>query len=303
MRKLFTVIAFTSCSLLSTVQASEILDDFKSKGYHELLNTECGQEQFSQIYGQLDTLIEFVEKHPEWTQKLYAIDQEFTQSPANSLYGNPPIGFINDSKSGKTKKNYFHFTREYYHFIMAHHAAFISESEAMTQLLQSLSQIARISEAKFEDAIASIGEEVNIAEAMHTHDGQLLPLIKVVRYEASSLPASNPHFDFSGLSFLFDNSEVETSESLLIAPYKENLTLSDFSHPRRNYHKTSSESSLLLIPGLALRHLDFPIDPIPHAVPKQDKQRYAIIVFAMAPYVKLTYDAIKVKQIKLPELQ
>lgn len=129
-----------------------------------------------------------------------------------------------------------------------------------------------------------------------------MTLIKVVRYDPSELAASNAHFDFSGLSFLFDDSESEDCESLLISPYKDPIAVEDFSVPCRQYKKDDSKSSLLLIPGLALQHLDVPIYPTPHAVKQQTKTRYAIIVFAMASNVKLSYDEIKLRQIKLPSL-
>jgi len=72
--------------------------------------------------------------------------------------------------------------------------------------------------------------------------------------------------------------------------------------PTRKYKKDASMSSLLRIPGLALQHLNLPIHPTPHAVLKQTKKRYAIIVFAMTPNVKLSYDEIKLRKIKLPDL-
>ncbi len=267
-----------------------------------MLNEQCGQEYFTEIYSQFDALIDFIDNHSEWTQKFYDIDQEFSKSHENSLYGSPPIGYIDDKKSGKSKKNYFHFTEEYLKFIDNADSELISSSEVLNQFLKSLKEISSISKKKFEEVIQSMSQDVDFSKAMHTEDGKLLILIKVVRYEPSEMAASNLHFDFSGLSFLFDNNEDDGCESLLIAPYKENLTIKDCTIPNRRYKKTKSKSSLLLIPGLALKHIGLPISPTPHAVKKQDKQRYAIIVFAMVPSVKLTYEEIKLRQIKLPKL-
>lgn len=284
------------------MNASLILDDFKSQGYHEMLNESCGEEYFSEVYSQLDSLNNFIDEHPEWAKVLYEIDQEYVRSHENSLYGSPPIGYVDDTKSGKNKKTYFHFTEDYFNLISNKHQEVISDSKEFGSLLKSLRDITKISEQKFEEAIKSIGPTIDLSKVLHTEDGKLLILTKIVRYEPSEVAASNPHFDFSGLSFLFDNNENDECESLLIAPYKEDLATEDFSMPIRKHKKDASMSSLLLIPGLALQHLDLPIHPTPHGVLKQNKKRYAIIVFAMTPSIKLSYDEIKLRKIKLPDL-
>jgi len=300
---MFSIVSFLTVVLsFAPVNASLILDDFKSQGYHEMLNESCGQEYFSEIYSQLDSLNNFIDKHPEWTKVLYEIDQEYVKSHENSLYGSPPIGYIDDTKSEKNKKTYFHFTEDYFNLISNNHPELISDSKEFESLLKSLRDITKISEQKFEEAIKSIGPTSDLSRVLHTEDGKLLILTKVVRYEPSEVAASNPHFDFSGLSFLFDNNEIDECESLLISPYKEDLATEDFSMPTRKYKKDASMSSLLRIPGLALQHLNLPIHPTPHAVLKQTKKRYAIIVFAMTPNVKLSYDEIKLRKIKLPDL-
>jgi hypothetical protein len=267
-----------------------------------MLNEHCGRKYFAQVYSQFDHFIDFIESDPEWAQTLYKIDCAYAKSHENSLYGLPPIGYVDDTKSGKSKKKYFHFSDEYFDYIEKNCPELISESEELGQLFQSLKDISKISKMLFEEAIQSIGQSVDLSKAMYTDDGKLLTLIKVVRYDPSELAASNAHFDFSGLSFLFDNSESDDCESLLISPYKNPIAVEDFHVPFRQYKKDDSKSSLLLIPGLALQHCDVPIHPTPHAVKQQNKTRYAIIVFAMAPNIKLSYDEIKLRQIKLPSL-
>jgi len=267
-----------------------------------MLNEYCGQEYFAKVYSQLDLLDNFIDKHPEWAKVLYEIDQEYVKSHENSPYGSPPIGYVDDTKSGKNKKTYFHFTDDYFKLIYNKYPELISGSKEFESLLKSLRDITKISEKKFEEAIKSISPTIDLSKVLYTKDGKLLILTKVVRYDPSEVAASNPHFDFSGLSFLFDNNENDECESLLIAPYKEDLATEDFFVPTRKHKKDASTSSLLLIPGLALQHLDLPIHPTPHGVLKQNKKRYAIIVFAMTPNTKLSYDEIKLRKIKLPDL-
>ena len=300
---MFYKISFLALILsFTTMNASSILDDFWSQGYHEMLNEYCGQDYFAEVYTQLDLLDNFINKHPEWAKVLYEIDLEYIKSKENSLYGSPPIGYVNDTKSGKNKKTYFHFTDDYFKLINNKYPELISGSKEFESLLKSLRNITKIGKQKFEEAIKSISSTIDLSKVLYTNDGKLLILTKVVRYDPSDVAASNPHFDFSGLSFLFDNNENDECESLLIAPYKEDLTTEDFFVPTRKHKKDASKSSLLLIPGLALQHLNLPINPTPHAVLKQNKKRYAIIVFAMTPNTKLSYDEIKLRKIKLPDL-
>lgn len=300
---MFIRISFLAVILnFATMSASPILDDFQSQGYHEMLNEYCGQEYFTGVYSQFDSLDDFIDKHPEWAKILYEVDQEYVKSHENSLYGGPPIGYVDDTKSGKNKKTYFHYTDDYFKLISNKHPELITGSKEFESLLKSLRDITKISEQKFAGAIKSISPTIDLSKVLYTKDKKLLILTKIVRYDPSEVAASNPHFDFSGLSFLLDNNENDGCESLLIAPYKENLATEDFFVPTRKHKKDASTSSLLLIPGLALQHLDLPIHPTPHGVLKQNKKRYAIIVFAMTPNTKLSYNEIKIRKIKLPEL-
>lgn len=286
MFKLFAIFPFI-------VFASTILDDFKTKGYHEILNETCGEECFSKVYGEFDDLVDFMQEHDEWTNQLFTCEHEFAESEENRPYGSPPMGYVDDKKSGKSKKKYFHFSEEYFDFMQEKYSDLISESKELEKLLYSLRNISDMAATKFEAALSHMPDE--IGHIMHTDEGKLLLLTKIVRYDPAPQAASHPHYDFSGLSFLFDNSELDEEESLLIAPYQENLMIEDFRAPDRKYKRSEDCSSLLLIPGLAFKQLGFGIDPVPHAVKKQNKTRYAIIVFAMVPNVKLTYEDIKVR--------
>jgi hypothetical protein len=280
-------------TLWNILHPPQVLNDFQSKGYHEILNQECGQGQFAKIYSDFDAFNDFIDTHPDWAQKLHDIDHTFMVSDTNAPYGSPPIGYIDQKKSGKSKKKYFHFTNDYLDFLKKNHSSLLADSEELNTLLESLKTIHLISEKAFKTAIHSISQDVDLSKVLFTEEGNILTLVKVVKYAPSDLMASSLHYDFSGLSFLFDNSDDKDFETLLIAPYKENLTIKDLNPPHRHYKKSKSKSSLLLLPGLALKSLQLPIDPTPHAVSNQSKTRYAIIVFAMVPDIKLTFEEIK----------
>jgi hypothetical protein len=284
--------------LCLSLHANPLLDNFEKQGYHEIQNETHGTLFLNRTYSKLEELATFIETHPRWQERQQKIDRAYLKSAENKIYGEPPIGFVDQSKSGKNKKVYFHYTRDYHHYLRTHYRKQLSKSKPLRNFFAMLCEIASNSEKQFKNSIDALSKDVDLSKVMYKKDGSLALLVKVVRYEKSDQLASSPHVDFSGLSLLYDNNEVE-DESLLLTPYKEQISWADFSRAKRKYGRTEKTSSLLLIPGLALKQLSIPINPTPHAVLAQTKVRWAIIVFAMVPDVKLSYQEI---QLKLREL-
>lgn len=292
---------FLLATVLNSYSPNPILNDFSNQGYHEMHNPYAGKDFFDLTYATLDKFEIFIENNPVWFEKLSQAENVYLNSSANNLYGNPPIGYVDERKSGKNKKLYFHYTENYDLFLTEHYPELIAFSSEFQQLLEISRKLLSLSKNQIEEALVEIDTEIPLSDHMYYSIDKLAILVKIVRYEKSNFSGSNPHYDFSGLSILLDNSEVDSEkETLLIAPYKEDLVFEDFSRPIRKYERLNTSSSALLIPGLALKHLQINIEPTPHAVLKQDQTRHAIIVFAMIPDIKLTYKDIKLKEIKLP---
>ena len=95
-------------AFLHSAGINSILTDFQNKGYYEIHEEQVGSRFYEAAYEQFDQLTLFIEKHPEWTQRLYQIDQQYLKMPENKTYGDPPIGYVDERKSGKSKKTHHH---------------------------------------------------------------------------------------------------------------------------------------------------------------------------------------------------
>lgn len=294
-------ILFALLTCFQFVGAESILTDFEQRGYHELLNDRYGTGTFGKLYDEFDALNDFIQSNPDFAEKIFEVDRIFGATDDNKMIGSPPIGYVSDVKSGKSKKNYFHYSKAYFDYMKKDQSDLLHVSQELNALLLSLEELSVYCEEKFENVIKEISSDIDISSLMHTPEGNLLLLLKIVKYEASDTMASNAHYDFSGLTFLLDNTD-EGKETLLISPYKDELVSSDLVTPIRKYARNENDSSNLLIPGLALKFSNCPINPTPHAVGIQDSPRYAIIVFAMVPNMTISYDDIRIKVTKLPEL-
>lgn len=296
MRKTIFFIIAVSFQLFTF--GNSTINEIKKNGYVEYHNKEIGKLFYDKIYAQFDQFIQFAQNHPQWVQKLYQADENFCCHIDNERYGSPPMGYIDERKSNKCKKVYFHYTKEYECYLKNTLPSLFEESLIFSELMDSLSKIHDNSFRIYEYFIREIEPDISLSKSLYTEDGKLSLLIKIVRYEESKVAASNPHYDFSALSLLLDNTD-KGKEALLLAPYKENVSFSDFSQPHRKYQRQVSGTSALLIVGLALKELGCLLGPTPHAVLRQTSQRYAMISFAMAPSVHLVYDQIKLRHLKI----
>lgn len=286
----------------SQFTVANIKSEIDKKGYFEFENTIFGSATYDCIYRQFDELVLLVKSDEELKTTLQEIDKAFAQTKHYKRFGKAPIGLVDEMKSGKTKKAYFHYSKKYHQFIQQNYPQVVRKYPSFAKFLNVMESVRALSNDYFYTAIATLQEDFSLLySAMYGLENELAILVKIVKYEPSPDLASSPHFDFSGFSLLMDNSEQE-KESLLIAPYKKNIVLTDFQPPERKFKRTSNSSSVLLIPGLALQYLGFDLFPTPHAVLKQDKARYAIISFAMVPDIALNYDQIKIKIPVLPTL-
>jgi hypothetical protein len=286
---------FASLDDLETIE-NQIIDH----GYYEFENKILGSNCYDELYSLFDQLIDRIESSIILEKALLHADNQYACTDDFKRLGNAPIGYVNDIKSKKTKKIYFHYTREYYKYLKEKFSCILEKEPLLNSFLMRLSKLDEIYENFFENYTKQISQKYpKITEILKDENNHFAVLLKIVRYEPSAIPASNPHFDFSGLSILADNSDEKDHETLLISPFKMPIKIENFKTINRKFNRKQNSSSCILIPGLALNHLGVPIPPTPHAVLSQKKPRYSIIAFAMAQNTALTYDQIKLRQLKL----
>jgi len=260
-----------------------------------------GAKDYDLLYDDFEALLSLMQSDELLKQQCSEVDTEFAQSADYKLYGQAPVGFVDESKSGKSKKVYFHYSTKYHHYIREHHTTLLKSYPTLNQFLDKMARLCQVSNLYFEQAITALERKCSdLRKTMYENQEELATIVKVVRYEPAEVVASNPHYDFSGLSILIDNSDKD-EETLLLSPYKDNISPIDFQRPKREFQRKAHSSSAILIPGLALKYLDLPFNPTPHAVLKQDRRRYAIISFAMVPHISLSYDQIKLRHVNLPK--
>jgi hypothetical protein len=272
----------------------EILRDFTEKGYHEMELSHLREEDFLRAYSCLDELESYLADHPDFSNLLHQVDLAFAAQDKEKIYGSPPFGFVDQRKSTKSNKCYFHYTQEYETHLRKKQGHLLEMCPPLEALLEALKPLEEASRVGFENSIQSIDLSVPIRQALYTQDGRIPVLLKVVKYQSFTGLSSHPHVDFSALSLLLHNSEDTGAESLRIAPYSPTLSFDHLVAPVRRFSKSRGEQSVLLIPGLALLELGYPIAPTPHTVLPCKSDRYATISFAMAPQIDLDYSKIRV---------
>lgn len=247
-------------------------EQFKQVGYAEICNTKHGVEIFDTLYTYFDELIEFLQTHPTWAQKLYIAKERFIRSKDRHYYATDFFGFYDESKREGRSQISFYYSTHFHEFISSHYPEF-NQILVITRFLEACREIQQPCAKLFEEAAIELGLET-IFSCTYSHPPILF---KVIKYFPSYV-ATRPHYDGSALSLFLDSTD---NTSLLLSAYKSIFTVDDFSVPVRKIARWYNQDSMLLIPGSLLT--EFSIYPTPHIVAQSGKVRYATIAFAMRP--------------------
>ena len=278
---------------LASFQSAQMLHDILAKGFFEFGNTSQGQGWYQSLYQEFAQLIHRLDGDPAFKDHLLQIDADYVLDQHNTRFGHAPIGYVSETKSGKTKKNYLHYTKPYWDFLAHHHADRLKALPELGHFMERLEELRCTSEQVFSKTIEELeGSFPGLRDLMMAKESELSIVIKVVQYLPCAEPASHFHVDFSGLSILLHNSDM--MDTLCICPYQEPLRAGCFLPPIRCISNSHAATSALLVPGLALREHGLSLPPTPHGVPPQHDIRYAVIAFAMVPGSTLSYKQIRV---------
>lgn len=274
---LFLVIFLCAVQPLGALSLAE---QFKQVGYVEICDKHHGAQAFDALYARFDQLIEFLQKNPSWTQKLYSAKERFIRSKDRNYYGTDFFGFYDESKREGRSQISFYYSIHFHEFICSRYPA-LKEVPEIINFFDACFQIQKPYGNLFDDAAKQVGAET-IFSCQYCHPPVLL---KVVKY-FPAYTATKPHYDGTAFSLLLDSTD---NQSLLLARYKSSLTVDDFTAPMRTFSRSHHQNSILLIPGTLMTEFD--IYPTPHIVVQRGTTRYATIAFAMRPnYVPHTTD-------------
>jgi hypothetical protein len=252
--------------------ATSLTEQFKQVGYLEIYNKKHTATAFDALYASFDEFIEFLQKNPIVAQKLYSAKKRFILSREREYYSTDFFGFYDESKKEKRGQIFFYYSVHFHAFISSCYPEFY-QIPTITHFFEACFEIQKSYSSLFEEAATELGLETIFASEYHHPP----VLFKVVKY-LPSYTAIRPHYDGTAFSLFLDSTD---NQSLLLSPYKSSFTIEDFSSPPRNFSRSHTQSSILLIPGALLA--EFSIYPTPHIVAQSGKVRYAAVAFAMRP--------------------
>lgn len=270
-RKILPFLIFFFCPFLS-LRAVPLAEQFEQVGYLEICNKKHNAVTFDSLYASFDIFIEFLQKNPAWSQKLYMAKERFVRSKARSYYSTDFFGFYDESQNKGRDQISFYYSVHFHEFVFLHYPAFRHVPE-IVNFFEACFQIQEPYGAVFNEAAKALDLEA----IFYSQYGQPPILFKVVKYLPSYF-ATKPHYDGTVFSLFLDSTD---NQSLLLSPYKSLFITSDFFSPSRAFFRNENQSSVLLIPGTLLA--DFCIYPTPHIVVQNGSVRYATIAFAMRP--------------------
>lgn len=262
---------FLLCSF-QPLAALPLAEQFKQVGYVEMCDKNHGTETFDALYIYFDELVEFLQTHPMWSQKLYNAKERFIRSKERNYYSTDFFGLYDESKREERSQISFYYSTHFHEFMCSYYPELKQVPEIM-RFFDACLEIQKTYANIFVEAAAELGLE-NIFASQYNHPPILFKVIKYL----PSYNATRPHYDGTAFSLFLDSTD---NQSLLFSPYKSSFNVDDFSTPLREFARLSNQNSILLIPGALLT--EFSIYPTPHIVTHSGNTRYATIAFAMRP--------------------
>ncbi len=221
------------------------------QGYVEICNKKQDAATFDRLYGYFDELIDFLQRHPAYEQKLYSVKERFIRSTGRAFYSTDFFGYY----AGKDQISFYYST--HFHEYACSYCPELKQVQEIIQFFDACREL--------QEPYGQIFNDVADEFELDVHPSTLL---KVIKYLPSYEP-TRPHYDGTLFSLFLDSTD---NESLLLSAYKPSYTVDDFSSPQR-----SCSDSILLIPGALLAN------PTPHIVTQSGKTRYSVVAFAMRP--------------------
>jgi len=249
-----------------SLSVTPLAEQFERTGYVEICGEKHAAATFDSLYASFDKLIEFLQAHPVWAQKLYSAKERFIRSKDRKYYSTDFFGFYDESEREGRNQVSFYYSTHFHEFICSHYAEFNQVPEIIG-FFEACREIQKPCGNLLTEAAARLGLEAIFSSKY----GRPPILLKVIKYLPSYV-AGRPHYDGTAFSLFLDSTD---NQSLLLSPYKSSLTVDDFSSPSRG------QNSILLVPGVLLT--EFSIYPTPHIVTQSGHIRYATVAFGMRP--------------------
>lgn len=261
----------------------KVLESISERGYYEFENCELSAAWYDDLYRKFELFVEEYEQNASFRETLDRVDQEFGGSLE---YGGYLMGMFLPERSMQLQLTYFRYCRGYRAFLESK-APELLEIPVLREFFSSYDALLEVADRYLLAAIEAIEwEGLPTSSVLLGNRKHLATALKIVRYESGLKSGLRFHRDISGWTLLMDHTD-KGKEALVLAPHKKNLEPFEFVPPQRQFARGKT-TSMLLIPGTALKRFGIPQEASPHGVLPLEEKRYAAIAFAMIPEKRKT---------------
>ncbi len=285
------------CSLLLAVTAiirpsESLFDTLDKKGMLEIKNETFLKKNYKEIYDNFDCFIEYIEKNPSFAKDIDTLEHEYlSHKDIKKRYCSAPPSFRDPKKNFQKRfdKVYFQFIREHYDLAMKNHSDIFREKPEVVAFLNGMKKLDEHAKERFNTIIESIDKEKPGFKALvYGKHNDLTVISKIVRYNQTESWGTTPHRDKSALTLIWDSTD-KNDESLILCPDIHNPATKDLVLPKRQFSQRDDCTSTILIPGLSLQKVVFPLPATVHGVQAfTTPYRHAVISFLLVPDIDMS---------------
>lgn len=267
----------------------ELGKTLEKKGVAEIKNVHFSRAFYDTFYQDFEALIEM--GMGELLAPYVAAFMQENPTLQRRFCGTPPGFKMREYKSEtyhQDDKVYFQYTRPFHEWLTIHGASLVTQHPLLAKVLDACEKMVRQSERYMESALAHLEPTYpGLGVRFHASDKTIPMVLKVIAYQPTKRKfCTLPHVDKSGLSLLYDNSDLPYQESILLAPYQPVFHYKDLSCPQRKWNTEGKDyTSTLLIVGACLKKIGCSLFPTPHGVlcSGNKKKRFSVVVFGLVP--------------------
>ncbi len=256
----------------------------KEKGFLEVGNPLYLQEDYHQLYRCFDDWIDLMTEDEALFLKMKSIEEEFLSFEELRLrYCSTPPSYRDPIRDMQKKHNkiYFQFIKEHYDLLQEKYPDLLQRCPKFFEEMMRIDQLAKKIFLQVLEELAQ--DSPGIKETLFGKHKSLSVVSKIVRYKKTDQWGTTPHFDKSGLSLIWDSSDIN-HDSLVLCSDSEHPSIAKLSLPFRKFTYEQGLNSVILIPGSCLSRVGYDIKPTLHGVlPIKQEYRYAVISFALIP--------------------
>lgn len=269
-----------------------LFNTLNNKGLLEIRNETFLKADYQEIYNNFGHFIKYMEEDPSFVQKVDTLEQEYLSNEvAKRRYCSAPPSFRDPKKNLQKRfdKVYFQFIREHYDIAMNNHQDVFEDKPEAVAFLNGMRKLDEHAKERFVTIVDKMDQErPGFKKLIYGDNSDLTVISKIVRYNQTDSWGTTPHRDKSALTLIWDSTD-KNDESLIVCSDIHNPATRDLVLPKREFSQRKDCTSTILIPGLSLQKMGFPLPATVHGVlPFTSAHRYAVISFLLVPDIDMS---------------